>query len=202
MMTISSLLRTLSLAALAGVAFIACDDTRDAANTADTTPMANNGVVQVDPGDSANLRVANAQIDTADGTLWITGSGKHAATWGFKDVTGILEERAGGGKTRWVLSLEAHDGVAKRHFRFRLLSDGEIQPGRYTFSDKARTMDAKFEEGGDVFRSLEGSNGWVQLESLQGDVARGEFEITLPSLDEKSSDAETLKGRFNQKVMR
>lgn len=200
----SSLPRTVLLAVIAAATLAACDGTGDdAAGTIDTAAAPAPGIVQSGANDTAAIYPSTMEIDTTDGTLQVTGTGKYSGTWDFKDVTGVLEERAASGRIQWILSLEAHDAAQERHFRIRLLrDDAKIEPGRYTFDGKDRKLDAKFEEGMDMFRSLEGATGWVELQHLQDDRARGRFDVTLPTLGTDSSSTQTIKGTFDQKLQR
>jgi len=202
-MTIRSSFRICCIPLLLAMLIAACDGNGDAADMpADTTATppvtADTGMaVQPVPVDPISIGP-----DTTDGTLTITGSGKIKGTWTFQDVTALMEERAFGGKTQSILSLEAHDlSYPARHFRIRLLRDNApITPGRYSFSSRERSLDARFEQGGEMFRAI-GASGWVELRELKGDVARGRFEITLPSLADDNA-RETLKGTFAQTVKR
>lgn len=141
--------------------------------------------------------------DTTDGTLSISGSGTFTGTWQFKDVTAFIEERASGGTTQAILSLEAHESLApERHFRIRLLREGgEIEKGRYTIDDRENRLEGRFEQEGSTFRSITGSSGWVELTALEGDRAAGRFELNLPMLGNESS-MQQLKGNFNQRLQR
>lgn len=194
-MIMSSQLRAFFLLLVMAALFTACGGNDKADTSADSTHSSVPATPSVDP--------STIGPDTTDGTLSISGTGVYAGTWRFTDVTSFMEERASGGTTQAILSLEAHDAaIPARHFRIRLLREGgEIETGRYTIGDKDHGLEGRFEHDSSTFRSIGGSSGWVELSTLEGDRAAGRFELNLPMLGNETR-MQQVKGSFNQRVKR
>ncbi len=142
-------------------------------------------------------------VDTADGTMVVTGSGAASGTWKFDDANAAIEETAGGGESQSVLTIEAHDGVNGRHLRLRLIRVGEtIDAGSYAIGATSdRRLDARWESPTMAYRSLDGARGSVTLKSIENNRAVGTFNITLPAIEDPNA-VQQVQGSFSQLVQR
>ncbi|MEP7218446.1 MAG: hypothetical protein ABI876_05995 [Bacteroidota bacterium] len=145
---------------------------------------------------------AGNDIDTTDGTITATGTGTIAGTWKLNDMTATMDEQPMNGVTLSVLTIQAHDGIAARHLRFRLTRENApIETGIYSIESPSgtppRKLDARFEWGQAMFTSIHKAKGTVTVRSLKGDRATGSFDVTLASME--TGEPETLKGDFDLK---
>jgi hypothetical protein len=146
--------------------------------------------------------ISAGDIDTTDGTITATGSGTIVGTWKLSDMTATMDEQPMNGVTLSVLTIQAHDGVAARHLRFRLTRENApIEIGIYSIESPGgtppRKLDARFEWGQAMFTSIHKAKGTVTVRSIKGDRVEGSFDVTLASME--TGDPETLKGDFDLK---
>jgi len=186
-----------------GVALLLTLAACDAAKTPDPAPAdtAARGISTPAPAPSSAPTVR--AVDTADGTIVVTGSGAASGTWKFDDANAVIEETARGGESQSVLTIEAHDGINGRHLRLRLIRVGEtIDAGTYTIGATSdRRLDARWEGPTMAYRSLDGARGSVTLKSLENNHAVGTFNVTLPSIEDANA-VQQVQGSFNQLVQR
>lgn len=145
---------------------------------------------------------AGGDVDTTDGTLTVTGTGTIVGTWKLNDMTAMMDEQPMNGITLSVLTIQAHDGIAARHLRFRLTRENApIEIGIYSIESPSgtppRKLDARFEWGQAMFTSLHNAKGSVTVRSIKGDRVAGSFDMTLASME--TGEPETLKGNFDLK---
>jgi hypothetical protein len=141
-------------------------------------------------------------LDPATGWLEMHGEGPYPGQWKFDDVTATMEDRAAGGKTSNILTIQAHKVPPEEHLKFYLIRpEGKVEPGTYWIEKSVGSppyeLDASWEHDGRNYRALAGASGNVELKTL-GDRATGTFNVKLVPLD--NGAPETLTGTFDIKV--